>query len=56
MPVRLYDLWGEVLRGTAECPGTIVHDFSEAEVCQAEVTTRVKEKVLGFEVPVDDIK
>lgn len=52
MPLLVEDLGGEVLRGAANCVGTLFitsDDLGQAEVSQLDVALLVEKDVFGFE-------
>jgi hypothetical protein len=50
------NLGGEVVRGATEGPGGQGALFGEAKVGDFDVSVRVYEDVLGFEIAVDDVE
>ena len=53
-----YDLWSHVLRCPTDTPGHWLASqvFGEPEVHNLDVAAAVQQKVLGLQVPVDDVE
>jgi hypothetical protein len=56
MSVGLDDLRSEIFGCAAESPRTVVDNFCEAKVREAEVAAGVEEQVFGFEIAIDDVE
>ena len=54
--IRLNNFGSKVFRRATKGPGTVVYDFGEPEIGQAEVSAGVEEEVLGLEIAVDDVE
>ena len=50
-----YNLWGHIFRGATESPRLVAlrNNLGESKVHHLDVALRVKQQVLGLEVPID---
>ena len=50
-----YNLWGHIFRSATESPRLVAlrNNLGEAKVHHLDVALRVKQQVLGLEVPID---
>lgn len=50
-----YHLRGQIVRGSAQGPSDIGHLLGKAEICDLQMTMAIQEKILRFQVAIDDM-